>query len=104
MKIRLLHLTSALLISLASTANVFAASGEIKITPPVSVSHAMSGTMSEAMSCHASCSRGHMQCLSSGLDYSLVGSPQEGMERMEQNLSTRRECASASYSCHASCR
>ena len=102
MNLRFSHMTSALLIAFASTTNVFAASGGD--TPPaLKLTQAMSGSLSEAMSCHASCSSGHMQCLADGLDYSLVSSPQEGAERFQSNLSVRQECASASAACHADC-
>ncbi len=69
----------------------------------VSATGAFAGPVADAMSCHASCSSDHVQCLSDGLDYSLVSSPSEGVERLESNWSVRQECASASAACHSDC-
>lgn len=68
---------------------------------PASVSFA--GPIADAMSCHASCSSSHAQCLTDGLDYSLISDVSEAGDRMSSNLSVRQECMSASAQCHSDC-
>lgn len=104
MKVRFLHVAAAVLLAAASTTNVFAASTGNSNPSVLKTTHAQSNALSDAMSCHASCSSGHLQCLADGLDYSLVSSPSDGLARIESNLSVRSECASASAMCHSNCR
>ena len=103
MRTRVLEISTAALIAIAATTGAMAASKQSDTPPALKLTHAQSNVVTDALSCHASCSSGHLQCLSDGLDYSLVSSPSDGVERIGSNLSVRSDCARESFQCHASC-
>ncbi len=78
-----------------------AAAALFMVSAPLSVSFA--GPIADALSCHASCSSDHAQCLSDGLDYSLISDLGDASDRMSSNMSVRQECWSSSTQCHSDC-
>lgn len=50
---------------------------------------------------YAACNTSYMQCLGAS-DYALATTPQEGMSKIQMNMSHAQQCAAALQACYAS--
>lgn len=62
-----------------------------------------SADVASMMQCTAACNTSWGQCLTSSTDTMIASTPQEGMNKMQQNSANAASCAQQAQACYSSC-